>query len=81
MCDSRSPVGMRSTIVRVFGSMTMIVFDSSPVTYSRPSAPNTGSCGRSGWPRSIVATRVRDAMSITSMVRPSVPGRPTPESP
>ena len=81
MCDSFWPVGRVSTTAFVRGSTTLMELVPSAVTYSRPSGPNTAPCGRSGAPKSIVATRRREAMSITSIVRPSEPGRPTPASP
>ena len=81
MCDSGWPVGIESTTVFVRGSTTLIELVSSAITYSRPSGPKTAQCGRWGPPKSIVATRRREATSMTSIVRPSEPGRPTPESP
>ena len=81
MCDSGCPVGIRSTIRFVRGSITVTVLVSSVVTYSRPSGPKSGQCGLSGRPKSTVATRLREPMSMTSSVCPSVPGRPTPEFP
>ena len=82
MCDSFWPVGSVSTTVFVRGSITLIELRDLRRHVEPAVRPEHGAVRPLRRRRSrSVATRRREAMSITSSVRPSEPGRPTPESP